>query len=242
MATPLGEQPESGLRATDRRPRHTLLLSFINNISVYTVILTEKFSVPGLFLSPLSVPLSVYEDKYEPLEGAAPTLPGGALTATAAAGQGRAMNSRDPSPMQLALDQARDAGRRDEVPVGAVIVDGRTGQVVAAAGNRVEELKDPSAHAEILVLREAAAAAAVPRLDGMDLYVTLEPCAMCAAAISLARVRKLVFAAYDPKMGGVEHGVRVFDHPTCHHRPEVIGGVGESEAAALLKQFFKEKR
>ncbi|MBI1985738.1 MAG: nucleoside deaminase [Rhodospirillales bacterium] len=144
--------------------------------------------------------------------------------------------------MQLALVKARDAGRRGEVPVGAVVVDGLTGRVVVVASNRVEELADPSAHAEILAIREAAAAAGRPRLDGMDLYVTLEPCAMCAAAISLARVRKLIFGTYDPKMGGVEHGARVFDQPTCHHRPEVVGGVAESEAAALLKEFFKDRR
>jgi len=164
------------------------------------------------------------------------------LTAADRCGHGRTMNKREPSPMQLALVEARDAGARGEVPVGAVVVDGRTGHVVAAAGNRVEELADPSAHAEILVLREAAAGAGRPRLDGMDLYVTLEPCAMCAAAIALARVRKLVFGAYDAKMGGVEHGVRLFDQPTCHHRPEVVGGVEETESAALMKEFFKNKR
>ena len=164
------------------------------------------------------------------------------MTDAAGAGQGRAMSKDEPSPMHLALAEARDAGGRGEVPVGAVIVDGRSGHVLAAAGNRVEELADPSAHAEILAIREAAAAAGRPRLDGMDLYVTLEPCAMCAAAIALARVRKLVFGAYDPKMGGVEHGARVFAQPTCHHRPEVIGGVAETEAAALLKEFFKDRR
>ena len=152
------------------------------------------------------------------------------------------MTAPDPSPMQLALDQARAAGERGEVPVGAVIVDAATGHVLAAAGNRAEELADPTAHAEMLAIREAAAAAGRPRLDGFDLYVTLEPCAMCAAAMALARVRKLVFGAYDPKMGGVEHGPCVFRQPTCHHRPEVVGGVHESEAAALLKQFFKAKR
>ena len=152
------------------------------------------------------------------------------------------MTVSEPSPMQLALAEARAAGLRGEVPVGAVVVDGLTGHVVVAAGNRVEELADPSAHAEILAIREAAAAAGRPRLDGMDLYVTLEPCAMCAAAISLARVRRLIFGAYDPKMGGVEHGARVFDQPTCHHRPEVVGGVAEQEAAALLKEFFKDRR
>jgi len=164
------------------------------------------------------------------------------LTAPAPAGHGRAMSKSEPSPMRRALAEARDAGRRGEVPIGAVVVDGGTGHVIAAAGNRVEELADPSAHAEILALRQAAAAAGRPRLDGMDLYVTLEPCAMCAAAISLARVRKLTFGAYDAKMGGVEHGARVFDQPTCHHRPEVIGGVGEREAAGLLRRFFKKKR
>ncbi len=152
------------------------------------------------------------------------------------------MNEPDPTPMQLALAEARDAGARGEVPVGAVVVDGANGHVVAAAGNRVEELADPSAHAEILAIREAAAAAGRPRLDGLDLYVTLEPCAMCAAAISLARVRRLTFGAYDPKMGGVEHGARVFDQTTCLHRPEVVGGVHEREAAALLREFFKDKR
>lgn len=152
------------------------------------------------------------------------------------------MSKSEPSPMQLALAEARDAGKRGEVPVGAVVIDGRTGHVIAVAGNRVEELADPSAHAEILAIREAATAAGRPRLDGMDLYVTLEPCAMCAAAISLARVRKLTFGAYDAKMGGVEHGARVFDQPTCHHRPEIVGGVAESEAAALLKKFFKDRR
>ncbi len=152
------------------------------------------------------------------------------------------MRKPDPSPMELALAEARDAGRRGEVPVGAVVVDGNSGHVVAVAGNRVEELSDPSAHAEILAIREAAAATGDRRLADMDLYVTLEPCAMCAAAISLARVRKLVFGAYDAKMGGVEHGAKVFDHATCHHRPDVVGGVAETEAAALLKEFFKDKR
>lgn len=152
------------------------------------------------------------------------------------------MEKPEPSPMDLALAEARDAGARGEVPVGAVVVDGQSGHVLAAAGNRVEELSDPSAHAEILAIRETASAAGRPRLDGMDLYVTLEPCAMCASAISLARVRKLVFGAYDAKMGGVEHGARVFEQPTCHHKPEVVGGVAESESAALLKEFFKERR
>lgn len=152
------------------------------------------------------------------------------------------MTKAEPSPMALALDQAKAAAGRGEVPVGAVLVDGASGHVIAVAGNRTEEDGDPTAHAEILVIREGAAAQGAPRLDGMDLYVTLEPCAMCAAAISLARIRRLTFGAYDPKMGGVDHGARVFDQPTCHHRPEVVGGIGESEAAALLKAFFEDRR
>lgn len=142
--------------------------------------------------------------------------------------------------MQLALDQAQAAARRGEVPVGAVLV--RAGRVVAADGNRVEELCDPTAHAEIQVIRAAAAQAGSPRLEDCDLYVTLEPCPMCAAAIAMARLRRLYFAAYDPKGGGVEHGARVFDRPTCHHRPEVVGGLRESEAAGLLRDFFLQRR
>jgi len=142
--------------------------------------------------------------------------------------------------MARALDEARAAAHRGEVPVGAVLV--RDGHVVAAAGNRVEELADPTAHAEMLVLRAAAAALGQMRLEGCDLYVTLEPCPMCAAAISLARIRRLYFGAYDPKSGGVEHGARVYDHATCHHRPEVVGGMAESEAAELLRVFFRERR
>ena len=144
--------------------------------------------------------------------------------------------------MQLALAEAEDAERRGEVPVGAVLVDGASGAVLAAAGNRVEELSDPTAHAEMLVIREAAATVGAPRLTGCDLYVTLEPCAMCAAAISFARVRRLYFGAYDAKGGGVEHGARVFAQPTCHHRPEVYGGIDETEAGALLRAFFGERR
>lgn len=139
-----------------------------------------------------------------------------------------------------ALDEAEEAAQRGEVPVGAVVV--LDGQVVARAGNRVEELSDPTAHAEILALRAAAAALGSPRLGGCDLYVTLEPCPMCAAAISLARIRRLYFGAYDPKGGGVDHGARVFDHPTCHHRPEVVGGVEERRASELLRDFFRDRR
>ncbi|OAN45920.1 nucleoside deaminase [Magnetospirillum moscoviense] len=142
--------------------------------------------------------------------------------------------------MAIALDQARLAASRGEVPVGAVVV--QDGRVVAQAGNRVEELADPTAHAEMLAIRQAAEAIGNVRLDGCDLYVSLEPCPMCAAAISLARLRRLVFGAYDPKSGGTEHGARVFDHATCHHRPEVVGGVREAEGAALLKSFFQDRR
>lgn len=142
--------------------------------------------------------------------------------------------------MEHALEQARAAARRGEVPVGAVLV--RDGRVVAAAGNRVEELADPTAHAEVLVLRAAAAQAGSPRLGDCDLYVTLEPCPMCAAAISFARLKRVYFGAYDPKGGGVEHGPRIYDHATCHHRPEVVGGIRESECATLLRAFFQERR
>ncbi len=148
----------------------------------------------------------------------------------------------EPTPMQLALLEARAAADRGEVPVGAVIVDGKTGHLVAAAGNRTEERADPTAHAEMLAIREATENQGAARLENCDMYVTLEPCAMCAAAISFARVRRLTFGAYDPKSGGVEHGAKVFTHDTCHHRPEVVGGMGETEAAALLQDFFKEKR
>lgn len=143
--------------------------------------------------------------------------------------------------MALALDEARAAGARGEVPVGAVVTDA-DGAVLARAGNRVEELADPTAHAELLALRAASAARGEPRLPDCDLFVTLEPCAMCAAAIALFRLRRVVFGAYDPKGGGVEHGPRIFDQPTTHHRPEVVGGVAESEAAALLRDFFAARR
>ncbi len=144
--------------------------------------------------------------------------------------------------MARALDEAARAAARGEVPVGAILIDVNTGAVVAQSGNRVEESNDPTAHAEILVIREAAGKLGAPRLPNMDLYVTLEPCAMCAAAVSFARIRRLYFGAYDPKGGGVEHGVRFFQQDTCHHAPEVIGGVEESRAAALLKDFFAVRR
>lgn len=139
--------------------------------------------------------------------------------------------------MDAALEEARAAAARGEVPVGAVVVD-PDGTILARAGNRVEELADASAHAELLALRAAAAARGEPRLPDCDLVVTLEPCPMCAQAISLFRIRRLVFGAYDPKGGGVEHGARVFAAASCHHRPEVVGGVRETEAGALLRDFF----
>lgn len=143
--------------------------------------------------------------------------------------------------MQLALAEAEAAGRRGEVPVGAVLV-GPDREVLARDGNRIVELADPTAHAEMLVLRRAAAARAAPRLVDCDLWVTLEPCPMCAYAVSLARIRRLYFAAADPKAGGVEHGPRIFHSSSCHHRPEVYGGIGETEAAELLRAFFRERR
>jgi cytosine deaminase len=144
-------------------------------------------------------------------------------------------------PMQIALDEARAAAARDEVPVGAVVL-APDGTVLAQAGNRVEAEHDASAHAEMLALRQAAARLGTPRLVGCDLVVTLEPCPMCAAACSHFRIRRLVFGAYDPKGGGVEHGARVFGQPSCLHRPEVIGGVRETEAGELLRGFFSKLR
>ncbi len=143
--------------------------------------------------------------------------------------------------MQLALAEARAAAERGEVPIGAVIV-AADGSVLAAAGNRTEGDRDPTAHAELLAIREAARKIGAPRLVECDLHVTLEPCPMCAQAISFARLRRLYFGASDPKGGGVEHGPRIFDQPTCHHRPEVYGGIGEREAADLLRAFFQAKR
>ena len=140
------------------------------------------------------------------------------------------------------MAEAEAARDRGEVPVGAVVVDGRTGEVLARAGNEVEAAHDPTAHAEMLAIRKAAAARGTARLVDCDIYVTLEPCAMCAQAISFARLRRLYFGAADPKGGGVEHGARIFRQPTCHHRPEVIGGVQESRAAALLRDFFEARR
>ena len=144
--------------------------------------------------------------------------------------------------MEIALDEARSAAARGEVPVGAAVVDGKTGVVLARAGNEVEARADPTAHAEIVVLRAAGAAVGAPRLERCDLYVTLEPCPMCAQAISFGRIRRLYFGAYDPKGGGVDHGPRIFLQPTCHHRPEIYGGVAEGDCADLLKAFFAERR
>ncbi len=142
--------------------------------------------------------------------------------------------------MQLALVEAQLAFQAGEVPVGAVVVRG--GEVLARAHNRVERDHDPTAHAETLAIRAAARLLGTPRLVDCDLYVSLEPCAMCAQAVSLARMRRLYFAAYDPKGGGVEHGARVFTRDTCHHRPEVVGGMGETQAAELLRRFFAARR
>lgn len=142
--------------------------------------------------------------------------------------------------MQIALKEARAAGARGEVPVGCAIV--RDGNVVARAGNRTIVDRDPTAHAELIAIRAAAAALGSQRLTECDLYVTLEPCAMCATAMSFARIRRLYFGAPDPKGGAVEHGVRFFAAPTCHHRPEVYGGINESESAAILKNFFQARR
>jgi tRNA(adenine34) deaminase len=142
--------------------------------------------------------------------------------------------------MDAALEAARAAGARGEVPVGAVVV--RDGTVVARAGNRTRELADPTAHAEILAIREACRLAGSERLAGHDLYVTLEPCPMCAAAISAARIGRLYYGAADPKSGGVAVGARVFSHPQCHHAPEVYDGIAAGEAEALLKDFFAGRR
>ncbi|MEK9679047.1 MAG: nucleoside deaminase [Rhodospirillaceae bacterium] len=151
------------------------------------------------------------------------------------------MNDDALSFMDQALAQAEAAAARGEVPVGAVIVDDQ-GRVLAGAGNRTEELNDPTAHAEMLAIREAAAARGEPRLPDCDLYVTLEPCPMCAQAISFARLRRVYFGAYDPKGGGVDHGPRVFQSSSCHHTPEVVGGLEEEKAAKLLKSFFEAQR
>jgi len=142
--------------------------------------------------------------------------------------------------MDLALDEAQAAGKRGEVPIGAVVV--LDGKVVAQAGNRTRELNDVTAHAEIAAIRMAAERLGGERLSGADLYVTLEPCTMCAAAISFARIRRLYYGAEDPKGGAVENGVRFYSQPTCHHAPEVYSGIGATRASTILKDFFAEKR
>lgn len=144
--------------------------------------------------------------------------------------------------MSIALEEARAAFVRGETPVGALIVNPATNEVLSRAGNRTRELHDPTAHAEILAIREACAALGAERLDGLDLFVTLEPCAMCAGAISAARLKLVCYGASDPKSGGVEHGARVFIHPQAHHKPMVIAGVRETDCAALLRAFFSERR
>ena len=143
--------------------------------------------------------------------------------------------------MARALNEARAAALRGEVPVGAAIV-ALGGRIVASAGNRTRELSDPSAHAELLAVRAACAALGSERLPGHDLYVTLEPCPMCAAAIGFARIARLYYGAPDPKGGGVDHGPRIYAQPTCHHAPQVYGGIGEAQAAALLRDFFSARR
>lgn len=148
---------------------------------------------------------------------------------------------RDQGHMLRALAEAEAAAARGEVPVGAVIA-GPDGALLAAAGNRTRELSDPTAHAELLAIRAACAALGMERLTGCDLYVTLEPCPMCATAISFARIRRLYYGASDPKGGGVEHGARIFSQPTCHHVPEIYPGIGEGHASEILKEFFRARR
>jgi tRNA(adenine34) deaminase len=145
-----------------------------------------------------------------------------------------------PEPMRLALDEARAAAAAGEVPVGAVVT--RAGEPIAIGRNRMRDWNDPSAHAEMVAIRAASEALRSPRLDDCDLWVTLEPCAMCAGAIALARIERLYFGAADPKGGAVIHGPTLFSQPTCHHKPEIYGGIGEGEAGELLKVFFRERR
>lgn len=144
--------------------------------------------------------------------------------------------------MDLALEEAKAAALRGETPVGAVIYDPATGEVLAKAGNRVRELHDPTAHAECLVIREACQELANERLQGLDLYVTLEPCPMCAGVISAARIARVYYGASDPKSGGIEHGPRLFSHPQAHHKPQIYPGISEAQASKLLTEFFQDKR
>jgi len=151
------------------------------------------------------------------------------------------MSSQD-SYMEIALAEAQAAAEAGEVPVGAVLVDGTSGEILARTHNRVERDTDPTGHAELLAIRAAASRLGAARLAACDLYVTLEPCPMCAAAIGFARLRRLYYGAADPKGGGVEHGPRIFTQPTCHHRPEIYGGIEERRAAELLRDFFRARR
>jgi tRNA(Arg) A34 adenosine deaminase TadA len=148
----------------------------------------------------------------------------------------------DHSFMQVAMEEARLAADRDEVPIGAVIVDSARNEILARCGNRTIELADPTAHAEILAIREACKITGKQRVPDFDLYVTLEPCTMCAAAIAFARIRKIIFATPDPKGGGILHGAKFFNQPTCHHKIKVENGILENEAAELLKNYFRNKR
>ncbi len=148
----------------------------------------------------------------------------------------------DITPMRTALKEAETAGQAGEIPVGAVLVHVPSGSIAASAGNLCEKDNDPTNHAEMLVIRKVCKDTGRQRLTDYDLYVTLEPCPMCAAAISHARIRRLYFGAYDPKSGGVDHGPRIYQHRTCHHRPEVYGGIMESESVSLLKMFFADLR
>ena len=162
------------------------------------------------------------------------------MTALLASASARRMAFPLPSPMRRALDLAAEAAADGEVPVGAVITQGD--RIVAEARNSMRGLLDPTAHAEMVAIRAAAEALGQPRLDGCTLWVTLEPCAMCAAATSIARLDAVRYAAEDPKGGGVVHGARIFAQPTCHHRPDLLGGIGEEEAGQLLRRFFEERR
>jgi len=144
--------------------------------------------------------------------------------------------------MQAALEEAKKAANLEEVPIGAVLVDAQSGKIVAAHGNRTREMNDPTAHAEILCIREICGWQEAQRAPGYDLYITLEPCAMCAAAISFARLNRVIFGADDPKGGGVLHGGKFYDQPTCHHKPTIEHGIMAEECGQILKDFFKEKR
>jgi len=144
--------------------------------------------------------------------------------------------------MKAAIEQAKLAFEKDEVPVGAVIVNSDTGEIIASAYNLTETDANPMAHAEMIAIKQACDVLDAPRIPNCDIYVTLEPCSMCATAISYARIRRVYFGAYDEKSGGIEHGAKIFDHSTCHHKPEVYGGIAESECAQILTDFFKNKR